>query len=89
MEGTWLDGKLHGRVTADNDYGGWEVNIICIISIVNFIKVIHDHHLRSSKDRLSQVAHFKQGLRHGYCLDLGPYVHFSSQGDKPENLKRC
>jgi len=35
-----------------------------------------------------EVCYFKQGQRHGYCLDLGPYVHFSSQGDKPENLKR-
>jgi len=35
-----------------------------------------------------EVAYFKYGLQHGYCLDLGPYVHFSSHGEKSENLRR-
>ena len=91
MEGVWLDGQLDGRVTEDNDYGGFEVS-----EHHRHCHHLHDHHLLVYQHRqtrlrreLFQVGHFKQGLRHGYCLDLGPYVHFSSQGDKPENLKRC
>ena len=79
----------------DNDYGGLEVRTI--VSVIKEIIVIVPTQffpfVVDQRDRLSrkifQVVHFKQGLRHGYCLDLGPYVHFSSQGDKPENLKRC
>lgn len=97
MEGVWLDGKLDGRVKMDNDYGGLEVRTI--VSVIKVIIVIVPTSTiitsfwcsseRPPQSEIFQVVHFKQGVRHGYCLDLGPYVHFSNQGDKPENLKRC
>ena len=40
MEGTWVDGHLHGRVITDNEYGGFEVIITIIILISDIIKVI-------------------------------------------------
>ena len=43
MEGVWLDGQLDGRVTTDNDYGGFEVSEHHLHHC--HCHHLHDHHL--------------------------------------------